>query len=286
MAVETTIALARLGDPVELLRAEHPAELALALADSSIDLVLIDRVDGLRVAGLLEAIGPAGPPSVVVVEEGDGEDSLAAFRAGASDCVVFGPEHAQVLPVVLLEQIRRRRTDRQQHLALERIRWLESLNAAIVTAMPVGLAVVDREGRLVAVNPEFDRLFPALHPAAGKASPRPLEALAGRLPREFLARIESLREDAHGGSARPVALVRVGESAGSERTYELRRRPLDAAGRELLLFSDVTESEWLSQRLETLQRDTRDIVENVAVMQAGNESIAREGAWVEIAKIV
>ncbi len=287
MAVETTTALARLGDPVELLRAEHPAELSLTLADPSIDLVLIDRVDGLRVAGLLEAIGPAGPPSVVVVEEGDGEDSLAAFRAGASDCVVFGPEHAQVLPVVLLEQIRRRRTDRQQHLALERIRWLESLNAAIVTAMPAGLAVVDRDGRLVAVNPEFDRLFPAPQPAAratvGEASSRPIEPLGGRLPREFLARIESLRRDAHGGSPRQAALVRVGESGGSERTYELRRRPLDAAGRELLLFSDVTESEWLSQRLETLQRDTRDIVENVnsallVVDLAGRISFANPAA--------
>ena len=31
--------------------------------------------------------------------------------------------------------------------------------------------------------------------------------------------------------------------------------------------------------------DLRDIVENVAVMQAGNESIARDGAWVEIPTI-
>ena len=31
----------------------------------------------------------------------------------------------------------------------------------------------------------------------------------------------------------------------------------------MLLISDVTESEWLSQRLDALRRDTRDIIENI-----------------------
>ena len=31
--------------------------------------------------------------------------------------------------------------------------------------------------------------------------------------------------------------------------------------------------------------ELRDIVENVAVMYCGNESIAREGAWVEVPRI-
>ena len=282
MAVETTTALARLGDPVELLRADDPAQLGETLEDSSIDLVLIDRVGAERVTTLLEVIGPAGPPSIVVVEEGVAADSLAAFRAGASDCVVFGPEYAQVLPVVLLEQIRRRRTDRQQQLTLQRIRYLESLNAAIVTAMPAGLAVVDREGVLVAVNPEFDRLFP-LQREPGETSLRLPETLASRLPHEFLARIAAPNREGRGPAAHSVALVRFAEPVGSERTFELRRRPLDASGRELLLFSDVTESEWLAQRLETLQRDTRDIVENVnsallVVDLAGRISFANPAA--------
>ena len=38
---------------------------------------------------------------------------------------------------------------------------------------------------------------------------------------------------------------------------------LEEGERSLLLVSDVTTSEWLSDRLETLQRDTRDIIENI-----------------------
>ena len=45
MAVETTAGLARLGDPVELLRAQSPHEIRSMVADPSIDLVLLDRLD-------------------------------------------------------------------------------------------------------------------------------------------------------------------------------------------------------------------------------------------------
>lgn len=262
MAAETTAALARLGDPVELLRARTPGELADAVSDPAIDLVLIDRVAQSELAALLAAIDPAGPPAVVVVAEDAREAALDAFRAGAADCVAVGPDYGDVLPVVLLEQVRRGRGERQQRVALERIRWLEGLNAAIVAEMPAGLAVIDDADRLVASNPEFDRLFPARDPGTGAARP---ERLSDRLPEEFLDGSGT----GGGGAAsfasagRSVVLVRVAGGDGTTRTYEVRRRPLDARGRGLVLVSDVTESEWLSQRLKTLQRDTRDIVESL-----------------------
>jgi PAS domain S-box-containing protein len=275
MAAETTAALARLGDPVELLRARTPAELAAIVEDPAVDLVLIDRVEDSELASMLRALDASGPPVVVVVAEGAREDALSAFRAGASDCVAAGPDFVDVLPVALLDQIRRGRLERQQRLALERIRWLEDLNAAIVAEMPAGLAVVDPEGRLVASNPEFDRLFPVSAPASpsAKAGRRASESgrlaadrsgiLAERLPREFLECIGASGVADIGAAGRSVVLVRVVGTEGATQTYEVRRRPLDAHGRRLLLVSDVTESEWLSQRIETLQRDTRNIVENL-----------------------
>ena len=117
MAVETTAGLARLGDPVELLRAESPAEVATLVADPSIDLVLLDRLDIADSVLMLDAMPQGGPPSVIVC--GDSEDeALEAFRAGAADCVQFGSDYERVLPVVLLEQVRRWR-------ARDRVRTLE-----------------------------------------------------------------------------------------------------------------------------------------------------------------
>jgi PAS domain S-box-containing protein len=273
MAVATTAGLARLGDPVEILRAESPQEIARIAADPSIDLVLLDRLDGQDVAELLDAIPSEGPPSVVVC--GDSEDeALEAFRAGASDCVHFGSDYESVLPVVLLEQVRRWRIDRQRRVSEQRIRWLEDLYAAIVAEMPAALVVVDPDGLIVTVNPEFDRLFPPLSASQGSAT----EFLAARLPLPLLdaferhslseassdARPEAAPRRPDGGSEpNPAELVRVDGPEDGARAYEVRRRTLDERGRTLLLISDVTESEWLSERLEALRRDNRDIIRNI-----------------------
>ena len=136
MTVETTAALARLGDPVEILRTDTPDDLARLLEDPSIDLVLVDRVESADTGEWLAAIPPNGPPSVVVVSEASEEAALEAFRAGASDCVRFGADYESVLPVVLLEQVGRWRADRQRRVSEERIRWLEDLYAGIVSEMP------------------------------------------------------------------------------------------------------------------------------------------------------
>ncbi len=287
MAVETTAALARLGDPVEILRANTPAELRALVDDPSLDLVLVDRVDSADTEAWLDAIPTDGPPSVVVVDGISDEAALAAFRAGASDCVSFGPDFESVLPVVLLEQVRRWRADRQRRVSEQRIRWLEDLYAGIVAEIPAALAVVDANGLIVAVNHEFDRLFPERSFAEETAG----EFLEARLPIEVVEAWSSAASNSHSTSeptseySQPQAavLVRVESLDGEPKAYELRCRRLDDLGREVLLISDVTESEWLSERLEALRRDNRNIIENInsallVVDPAGRISFANPAA--------
>ncbi len=264
MSVETTAALARLGDPVEILRADSPEALHALAEDPSVDLVLLDRVERGEAEDWLGSIPSMGPPAVVVVSDGGDEAALAAFRAGASDCVRFGPDYESVLPVVLLEQVRRWRTHRQRRVAEQRIRWLEDLYAGIVSELPMGLAVVDGDGLVVALNHEFERLFPSRVEGGEPAA----ELLEARLPAELVEAVVAARAaepspgEAESGPPPAAHLVRVEDREGDPRAFELRRRRLDE-GREVLLISDVSESEWLSERLESLQRDTRGIIENI-----------------------
>ncbi|MEM9176223.1 MAG: ATP-binding protein, partial [Myxococcota bacterium] len=253
MSVETTAALARLGDPVELLRAVDAEDLEALAKDPSIDGVLFDRLPARDVAEGLARIPMDGPPTLVVIEGDDETRALDAFRAGAADCVHFGPEYENVLPVVLLEQVQRWRSERQRRVSQQRIRFLEDLNTGIVSAMPAGLVVVDGGGLVVSENPEFSQRFPSRSEGAAA------EFLAARLPAELMEAVQDLDgEDAAG-----LRLVRVADEDGTARAYEVRHRALDDADRALFVFSDVTESEWLSERLEALRRDTRDIIENI-----------------------
>jgi len=259
MSVETTAGLARLGDPVELLRARDVEDLREIVADPSVDLVLFDRVGAAETRQMLSAIAHEGPPSIVVIEGDSERAALEAFRAGASDCVHFGPEYENVLPVVLLEQVRRWRGERQRRVSEERIRWLEDLSAAIVAEMPAALVVVDVDGLIVTENPEFARLFPA----RSESSETTPEFLAARLPAELMAAVDRAERAEEIGETAAFELIRVEDPVASARAYELRYRRLTDAGRGLIVVVDVTESEWLSERLDALQRDTRDIIENI-----------------------
>ena len=261
MAVETTAGLARLGDPVELLRAQSPSELRRFCADPSIDLVLLDRLDMAETVEMLNEIQTSGPPSVVVVSGESEEEALEAFRAGASDCVYFGSNVERVLPVVLLEQVRAWRIDRQRRVSEQRIRQLEDLNAAIVTEMPTGMIVLDPDGLIVAENSEFTRMFPPRSASGSFGS----EYLVARLPVALSEMIEKFPESHSGERPKkaPANVVRVEEGEDKVIVYEIRRRTIEEGARRLFLISDVTESEWLSDRLEVALRDTRDIIENI-----------------------
>ena len=142
------------------------------------------------------------------------------------------------------------------------MRRLEDLYVAIVSEMPAGLVVMDPDGLIVAENPEFGRLFPSRASAGASGA----EFLAARMPALLVEAVER-GEKSQGDSDSDfdsAELVRVdGAEEGETRAYELRYRTLDEGDRRLLLISDVTESEWLSDRFETLRRDTRDIIENI-----------------------
>ncbi len=287
MSVETTAALARLGDPVELLRPERLDELTAFACDPTVDAVVLDRVPPDRVHALLSVLGETAPPSIVVVEGESEAAALEAFRAGASDCVAFGPDYENALPVVLLEQVRRWRGSRQRAASEQHIQWLEDLNAGIVAGMPAGLVVIDGDGLILTENPEFARLFPARsnQPAA--------EVLAARVPAEIAEAFDrpAFDRDELEGRAPPLVeanleWVRVadeGDTGGPDRVFEVRHRPLAGTSGSIVMISDVTESEWLAQRLESLRRDTRDIIENInsaliVVDLAGRISFANAAA--------
>jgi PAS domain S-box-containing protein len=157
------------------------------------------------------------------------------------------------------------------------------------------LAVVDPDGLIVAVNFEFDRLFPQRSLAAEATG----DFLEARLPMEIVEALYSASSKSHSTSEpgadpssestssdsqlQAALLVRVESRDGAPRAYELRRRRLDDQGREVLLISDVTESEWLSERLEALRRDNRNIIENInsallVVDPAGRISFANPAA--------
>ena len=148
------------------------------------------------------------------------------------------------------------RGERRRRLSEQRIRFLEELNTGIVSAMPAGLVVVDAGGLIVSENPEFARRFPSRSEAGST------EFLAARLPSELMEAVQAL-EGGSEGNEPSLRLVRVADGEGTARAYEVRHRILDGSEHALLVLSDVTESEWLSDRLESLRRDTRDIIENI-----------------------
>jgi PAS domain S-box-containing protein len=121
--------------------------------------------------------------------------------------------------------------------------------------------VLDSDGLIVTENPEFERLFPT----RGGGGPGGVEFFAARVPRALVEAIDRAAHHADPESERHrVELVRVEDGVEEEgRVFEIRQRRLEDGNRTMLLISDVTESEWLSGRLEALQRDTRDIIGNI-----------------------
>ena len=102
---DTLDALAQLGGEVEI-ELVRDADSAVA-ASVRADLVLVDRAASDVSTPMLEALGKSGPPIVNVTAEAGEGSALEAFRSGAADCVRVGPDYADVLPVVVLEQVRR-----------------------------------------------------------------------------------------------------------------------------------------------------------------------------------
>src|SRR4029453_19237801 len=234
------------------------AEVLRRLRAGGVDLGVLEGALRDPVDRVLAARGPDHPPVLVVTPDADEERALEMFRRGAADCVALGPDYEEVLPVAALEQIQRYRAASERGAAERRIRWLERLHEAIVDEIPAALAVIDRRGRLVTVNPEFSRCFAvASRDAAGRryqdVIPAELRESGG---------LGTLLERAAGGRSAPPRLARMHDPSG-RRAFDVRAERLDEERRVLLVLSEVTRTEALSRELDDLRRFGNDVIENM-----------------------
>jgi PAS domain S-box-containing protein len=255
----TASALDRLGREARL-EVLHDADSCCELAAREIlDLVILEEGVGegetLQVLGALRG---EGPPVIVVTTELDEELALDLFRRGAADCIAATSDYAEVLPVVALEQIRRWRAARERGDAERRIRWLEQLHEAIVNEIPAALVVLDEQGKVVTVNPEFSQIWGV---SSDEVQGRPLEDL---LPLDFLEGEgvgEVLSRAAEGRSVAP-RIARVIDGERGMRAFDVRAKRL-GEGRILLVLSDLTEVELLAKQVADLQRYNENIIQNM-----------------------
>ena len=239
----TVEALRRLGGGVHI-EVVHDARACIELAGGA-DLVVVDRGLGGDGRAILSALRGEGPPAVVVTQEATAEAALDTFRAGAADCVTASADYDEVLPAVALEQIRHFRAATARRAVRERIESLERLHGAIIERFPAALAVVDAEGRVVAVNPAFARDFLA----AGEAAEG--RRLGELLPQDLLETgdLAGLAAEARAGGERAPRIART-QRNGELRAFDARAERLDGQGRTLLVLADVSERE----QLKLLQR--------------------------------
>jgi two-component system NtrC family sensor kinase len=211
---DTLDALAQLGGEVEIeLVRDAPAAIAAA-ASGRVDLFLVDRAEPEASKTMLEALGESDPPVVSVTDEASEGFPLEAFRRGAADCIRVGPDYADVLPVVVLEQVRRWRNERAKGLAERQIRDLRRYNENIIQNLNSALLVVDTTGRIVTANTTAEEILAAEPDGlVGRcvwdwlADESPAESVIGRTLGEglrFKGRETKLRLD--DGSVLPIGI--------------------------------------------------------------------------------
>ena len=156
---DTPTALRSLGDEVEIEIVSDAASCVEHCRSSDTDLVVADLQIGAACEEILDALVRGGPPVVVVGRELGSETALAYFRRGAAECVVIAAEYEQVLPVVAVEQVRRRRATRARGDAARRIQALEHYSESIIQNMNSALLVIDGAGEITSANPPAEHLL-------------------------------------------------------------------------------------------------------------------------------
>lgn len=247
-------ALRRLGAEVEL-HSFSDASACSAEAERA-DLVVVDAALGEAADGLLERLRATGPPVVLVSATASDAFGREAFGRGAADWVVLNEDAARVLPVVALEQIRRWRSVVERGRVEQRLRHLERLSDSVVRAIPAPIAVIDAAGRVVSVNPEFERAFGAGVGAAG-------EAVVRLLPGDLVddGRLAGLLREAANAHGEPAPVAH--STIGDELRFDVRVARLADDGRLLLVLWDVTDRERLARRVADLQRENENIIQNM-----------------------
>jgi two-component system NtrC family sensor kinase len=133
--------------------------------DTHADLVIVDGALGGEGERILAGLRGEGPPALVVACEATADAALETFRAGAADCVTGGPDFADVLPAVALEQIRAWRATHESDRLRRDAHALRGMIEHLVEAMESGLLVLDAEGRVRHANPAAERILGEPHGA-------------------------------------------------------------------------------------------------------------------------
>ncbi len=157
--IGTERALRRLGADVEIEIAHDAIECLDRVQGWRPDLVVVDQRLGPDVGKILAELEPKGPPAIVVSREGAADAALESFSDGAADCVSAGPNFADVLPAVALEQIRNWRATRERERLQRKARVLRGTLENLVDAMESGLLVLDAGGRVTHANPAAERIL-------------------------------------------------------------------------------------------------------------------------------
>ncbi len=158
-AFDTVAVLERLG-PQAIIAVTHDAAACLARCrDGDVDLVVVHESLGDDRAKIFDALRDVGPPVIAVNGQASESVALDAFVRGAADCVTVGPEFADVLPIVALEQIQRWRRTTERGVAERRIRDLERYSENIIQNLNSALLVVDNAGAITTCNPPAEQVL-------------------------------------------------------------------------------------------------------------------------------
>lgn len=126
-----------------------------ALNGRDFDVVITDFMlhwsNGIRVAKQVKERYPECPV-LMLTASGDEETAVAALKAGVDDYIVKNPRHIVRLPVAIRVAIAK--VQRQKVLS-----ETEQQFRHLFTNLPVGLAIVDSEGRIVHANPALAKMF-------------------------------------------------------------------------------------------------------------------------------
>jgi PAS domain S-box-containing protein len=151
-------ALERLGAETAIERFDDVEACLAEAGRHALDLIVVDLREREMAWRLLEGLATGGPPALVVLEREDEAAALEAFRRGAADCVVAGPDFEEVLAAAALEQMRRFRLTREHSRLRRSLIELQSYNENIIHNMNSALLVVNREATITYANPLAERI--------------------------------------------------------------------------------------------------------------------------------
>ncbi|MBW2713366.1 MAG: PAS domain-containing protein, partial [Deltaproteobacteria bacterium] len=257
--LDTVKALQRLGAEVDVEQVRTAATCISLASEENTALVVVDYALGEDVFQVLEKFRNGGTPVVAVHSEQSDRVALEMFRQGAVDCVAARGDYQDVLPVVALEHIRRWRAQKEKGVVEERIRSLERLNDAIVNEIPAALAVLNAQGQIISLNPEFSRVWNAdVDAVTGK----PISEV---LPRDLMgeAGLTDLLEKTVKGESLSAQIMRTTEEDGTQHSFDVRARLFAEDGHILLSLTDVSERENLMKRIAALQAYNTNIIQGM-----------------------